>query len=308
MSEEQLPNNYGQNVHDFREAFLLALESKAQSTKYPVATPLFDDWFPKGIRDTDLIFLTAKANSGKTTLLCQMAYDFASVGTPVCVMSGETPVPELVEERFWGLAGLPPENGFKDDADVIKAIIQKVPEIPLYLPTWEGKWEMRKDCVPFMDWMRKEYGIKMFFMDHLRFFLNESSYYGESITQERLKYQDTSENLRLYAKDNQTLVFMAVQPAKTPQDAEFQGSSMYGSVAMEQDATIILQLERPRKKKDKGQKIADNNFEEYTIMTLFKNRNGKNGLIKRIIFDETTKRFVEYKDHNDILAGQIQEL
>lgn len=299
--------DYGQQIHNFRSAFLLALEEKAKSVKYPVATPLLEDWFPKGVRDTDLIYITAKANSGKTTLLCQVAYDFAEAGVPVCVMSGETSVAELVEERFWGLAGLPPEESFKDSADVVKAIIQKVPEIPLYLPTWEGKWEMRKDCVPFMDWMRAEYGIKVFFMDHLRFFLNETSYTAEPITQERLKYQDTSENLRLYAKDNQTLVIMAVQPAKTPQDAEFQGSSMYGSVAMEQDATVIIQLERPRRKKTKDNPT-DNNFEEYTLMTLFKNRNGKNGLTKQIIFDERTKRFIPYINQTEVLSQQIPKL
>lgn len=297
---------YQQHLHGLRSAFLLSLEERAQSVKHAVATPLIEEWFPKGIRDTDLVYITAKANTGKTSLLCQIAYDFASAGTPICFMSGETPVPELVEERFWGLVGLPAIESFKQTSDAVAAVVAKVPEIPLYLPTWEGKWEIRKDCVPFMDWMRTKYGIQIFFMDHLRFFLNETDAGGERITQERLKYQDTSECLRLYAKDTHTTIFMAVQPAKTPQDAEFQGSSMYGSVAMEQDATVILQMERPIKERDKKAKMEKtNNFEDFTRLTLYKNRNGKNGLTQRIKLNEITKRFEPYTDPMKPIRDEI---
>lgn len=281
-------------VHTLSTACTHMISENAHSVRHPMSTPLLADWFPKGVRDTDLVYLTAKPGAGKTTLLCQIAHDFAVAEVPVCFMSGETPVAELVEERFWGLEGLP----IIMPADSIGIMLEKafkVRDLPLYLPIWNGKWQFRSNCSRFMDWMREHYKIKIFFFDHLRFFLNETDVMGNFIREERLKFQDTSEGMRLYAKDNHTALFVAVQPAKTPQDMSFQGSSMYGSGAMEQDATTILQLERILKKRSKRpEEDNEEHFEPWTELAAFKNRNGPSGGKKRVVINSVSKRIELY--------------
>lgn len=291
-------------IHVFDPSTLLTymIEEQTNAVRHHMKTPILADWLDKGIRDTDLIYVTAKPGAGKTTLLCQIAVDFSDNGTPVCFMSGETPAAELAEERLWGLWGLQmilPKDTVAEK--LLKA--SKVPKTPLYVPTWQGIREFRTKCIPFMDQMREHYGVKMFFFDHLRFFLNETDAAGNGIKEERLRFQDTSQCMRMYARDNKTTLFVAVQPSKTPADSDFQGSSMYGSVAMEQDANVIIQLARVLKKKKKGEEL-DEHFEPWTEMTMYKSRNGLSGMKRKVVINPVSKRIELYHSElNEVTEG-----
>ena len=263
------------------------------------------------IRDDDFVVITARGGTGKTWLMLNMAVDLANQGTPVAFFSGEMSLTDLAETRLVRM--------FHETRSMMEKLpserlneMEKIKAIPLFFPAIESRWQFRTVCVPIMDKIRKENGIKAFFFDHLRFFYNADP--ASFRNDERLTIEQTVMDMRLYAKQNKTPIILAVQPRQIHSDEETTIDALKGSSAISQDATNVIVLDRPRKKKTKDRNAGekpdglgeDEVFEPYTLLKVEKARHAAGNARFKIFLDYANGRLIEWEKGGSDLYSKIK--
>jgi replicative DNA helicase len=257
------------------------------------------------IQEDDFIVVTARGGTGKTFLMLQMAFNLAEQNIPVAFFSGEMSVGDLAESR---LKFLFPETRNLTDEDLpSKKVeqVEKVKDLPLYFPEIGKRWTFRNQCIPFMEKMRKEHGIRAFFFDHLRYFYNEDPAIARK--EERLLIEQTVMDMRLYAKQNKCPIILAVQPKQMDSDIEASIDTMKGSSAISQEATNVIVLDRVRvKKKDNPE--AQNVYEPYIHIKVEKARHGQGNTKIKAFLHVKECRFVQWEKGGSELYNKFRTL
>lgn len=246
-----------------------------------------------GLHTDDFIVITARGGTGKTYLMLQIAYDLSTKKTPerCAFFSGEMCVEDLASTRLIKLHD--GTRTIKENAVPSEKIerIQQIGDIPMFFPVIEERWPFKSRCIPVMDRLREEFGVTMFFFDHLKFFMNQDSL--DARTDERLVIEQTVLDMRLYAKKHKTPIFLAVQPKQISADEEVTSDSLKGTSAIGQDATVTIVLDKPRLKgkerEEKGQVYAD-----FVNLKIEKARHGRGNLTIRLKLIPEMGRFVEF--------------
>lgn len=254
-----------------------------------------------GLRKDDFVVVTARGGTGKTWLMLQIAYDMASKESPdKCgFLSGEMSVDDLANTRL--MAMHEGTRSIRMETPVSEKIetISQIGDIPMYFPVIERRWTFRNDCVPVMDYMREKLGVTVFFLDHMKYFMNQDAL--DARADERLVIEQTVLDMRLYAKKNKTPIILAVQPKQISSDEEVTSDSLKGTSAIGQDASVTLVLDRPRLKgkerEDKGQVYAD-----YVNLKIEKARHGKGNLTIKLLLRPDLGKFIEFGGQEAVLS------
>lgn len=249
------------------------------------------------VRDEDFIIITARGGTGKTWLMLQMAHDLSKTGTPVGFFSGEMSVPEIglrFSKMEATLRNLPVMAATSEKVTALKS----VQEQKIWLPNIESRWAFRTSCIPVMDKLREEHGAKIFFFDHLRYFLNE-----DARADERQRVEQTVLDMRLYAKKYKTPIVLAVQPKQIDSDTEASIDTMKGTSAISQDATTVIVLDRPRKKlkKDEETELV---YEPYVVLKVEKSRHSAGNRKMKLFLDVSSGKFIEWDKGGSELSTQ----
>lgn len=283
----------------FKEALIWGVEKKIGERIIKVPTLGLGDAIG-GLRPDDFVVITARGGTGKTWLMLQIAYDLATKGedqggqVPCGFLSGEMSVEDLADSRLMRMHPKTrniPLDGLPSDK---LETIMKIDDIPYYLPVIEERWPFSTRCVPVMDRMREEFGVKAFFLDHMKYFLNADPLQVRS--DERLIIEQTVLDMRLYAKKHKTPIFLAVQPKQISADDEVTSDSLKGTSAIGQDATVTLVLDRPRLKKKKGddRDTRKQVYTEYVKLKVEKARHGPGNTAQKLVLDINQGRLVPY--------------
>ncbi|OQB18174.1 MAG: Replicative DNA helicase [Parcubacteria group bacterium ADurb.Bin192] len=254
------------------------------------------------IQEGDFIVITARGGTGKTWLMIQMAYDLAQAGQPVGFFSGEMSVGELGLYRFSKLAEETRHLKESDPPSKKIMAIEKMKDVPMFLPVIEDRWQFRQTCVPVMQQMIEERGIKAFFFDHLRFFVNKAEKMNE-----REVVEQTVLDMRLFSKKYKTPIILAVQPKQISSDEEASIDTLKGTSAISQDATCVMVLDRPRKKQ-KRTEDSESVYEPYTVLKVEKSRHAIGNKRIKIFLDYNNGKFIEWDKGGQELCQQFAVL
>ena len=282
---------FSMQSYNLQEAVELAALNEVGRGKLAIRTLGLDEALGD-IRDDDFIVITARGGTGKTWLMLQMAIDAAAEGTPTAFFSGEMSVADIAETRltrmFEATRHIP-----KDAPPSVKIeAAKKLPLFPIHFPDITTRWPFRESCIPVMDEFRAK-GVKLFFFDHLRFFVNNL----QGRFDERLAIEQTILDMRLYAKANKTPIVLAVQPRQIHSDEEATIDTLKGSSAISQDATNVLVLDRPRKKKSSMRNDEDGStvvYEPYIILKVEKARHAIGNARLKLYLDYQNGRLLEW--------------
>lgn len=261
------------------------------------------------LRLDDFVVVTAKGGTGKTWLMLQCAYDMATKSPdpmPCAFFSGEMSVEDLASTRLMKLhEGTRYISASASPTEKIAKIAQ-IGDIPMFFPVIEERWPFRSRCIEVMDYMRQTLGIKMFFFDHMKFFLNEDPLATRS--DERQVVEQTVLDIRLYAKKHRTPIFLAVQPKQTAKDEEVTSDSLKGTSAIGQDATVTIVLDRPRLKVKKGtDDDREQVYSDHILLKVEKARHGKGNVIQKVVLNEITGRLEPYQPIGEDVMRKVRE-
>lgn len=291
-------------ILNLREALVWGVEKKIGEKVIAVPTLGLGEAIG-GLRPDDFVIVTARGGTGKTWLMLQIGYDLCTKKEPMpCgFFSGEMSVEDLAESR---LMRMHPETRKipinSTPGDKIESIM-KIEDVPFYFPVIEERWPFSSKCIPVMDLMREKFGVKAFFLDHMKYFLNADPLQVRS--EERLIIEQTVLDMRLYAKKHKTPIFLAVQPKQISSDEEVTSDSLKGTSAIGQDASVTIVLDRPRIDTKKGQEDDRKQvYEDYVRLKVEKARHGKGNVSQRLILNQETGRFDPYEP---VSASLIQE-
>lgn len=280
-------------ILSFKEALVYGIEQQVANRKIPMPTLGLGDAIG-GLRTDDFVVVTARGGTGKTYLLLQIAHDLSTMQDPrACgFLSGEMSVEDLVEGRLLKMDA----TSRKITAEMAMSqkieIVQAVKDIPMYFPVIDERWPFATRCVPVMDFMREKLGVKMFFMDHMKYFYNEDALAKR--VDERLVIEQTVLDMRLYAKKHGTPIFLAVQPKQISSDEEVTADSLKGTSAIGQDASVTLALDRPRLDK-KHREETGSVYTDYVSLKIEKARHGGGNKSIKLKLNPDIARFELYK-------------
>lgn len=287
-----------------KEALIYGVEKKIGERIVSVPTLGLGDAIG-GLRMDDFIVVTARGGTGKTWLMLQIGYDLCTKKEPFpCgFLSGEMTVEDLADSRLMKMHPKTREIPINSTPGSKVETIMKIEDIPFYFPVIEERWPFSTRCVPVMDKMREKFGVKAFFLDHMKYFMNADPLQVRS--EERLIIEQTVLDMRLYSKKYKTPIFLAVQPKQIASDEEVTSDSLKGTSSIGQDASVTIVLDRPRLKPKKGQEDDRTAvYADYINLKVEKARHGKGNVSQKLVLNSSTGRFDPYEP---IDRGIIQE-
>lgn len=294
----------GEKIYSLKEALELGVVSGIGKQTVSVPTLGLDKVLGE-VREDDFVVITARGGTGKTWLMLQMATDMAKAGERVAFFSGEMSVADIAGTRLVRM--FPETTRIHKGTDPSKAIesISSMEDSPIFFPNIEKRYPFRTQCTEIMKELTEKHGVRVFFFDHMKFFLNLPDGFKSD---ERSIIEQTVMDMRLYAKANKTPIFLAVQPRQIHSDEEATIDSLKGSSAISQDATNVLVLDRPRKKKSKdrnnGAQDEDVVYEPFTVLKVEKARHAQGNARIRLYLDYQNGRFLEWTNGGSDLHAQ----
>lgn len=282
-----------EKILSFKEALVYGIEQQVANRKIPLSTLGLGDAIG-GLRTDDFVVITARGGTGKTYLMLQLAHDLATMKEPrACgFLSGEMSVEDLVEGRLIKMDPISRKITAEMAMSQKIEIVQAVRDIPMYFPVINERWPFTTKCVPVMDFMREKLGVKMFFLDHMKFFYNSDAL--EKRVDERQVIEQTVLDMRLYAKKYNTPIFLAVQPKQISSDEEVTSDSLKGTSAIGQDASVTLVLDRPRLKKEHREETGAV-YADFVSLKIEKARHGSGNRSIKLKLNPDISRFELYK-------------
>lgn len=218
------------------DQMLEGLKDKDKVRGTPTGIEGLDRMLGGGLREKELIFLSATAKTGKSSLLIQLIYNLISKGIPVGFASAEMEaaseiLPSLLSIEFGENAWL--EDVTELHSEKYRKALEKWPLHFLgnYGVTPIDRFERWvKDC--------KQRGVKYFFADHLHFLCENSEDFKEVA-----KYARTLKKLTITEEINLVLV---VQPSQIADGQQLDMHKLRGGSSLSQVMNALLIMERYR--------------------------------------------------------------
>lgn len=247
----------------------------------------------RGLHNTDMIVLAARPSMGKTSLAMNMA-EHAALGRgggkkhAVGVFSLEMSQEQLVRRMLYSKAGVPAWKDFFSDTDRnrLSSAADQLGKASIIVDDSAGLDVM--DLRARARRMKRIYGIELIVIDYLQL-LHDKRRARDGRQQETASI---SNSIKAMAKELKLPVLVLSQLSRAPEQGGRDGnkprlSDLRDSGAIEQDADVVLLLQRPsyyNKELEVG-----SGEDTLAVVDIAKHRNGPTGEVKLNFFREITR-------------------
>lgn len=247
----------------------------------------------RGLHNTDMIVLAARPSMGKTSLAMNMV-EHAALGRnggkkyAVGVFSLEMSQEQLVRRMLYSRAGVPAWKDFlsADDRVKITSAADQLGKASIIVDDSAGLDVM--DLRARARRMRRIYGVDLIVIDYLQL-LHDKRRSRDGRQQETASI---SNSIKAMAKELHVPVLILSQLSRAPEQGGREGnkprlSDLRDSGAIEQDADVVLLLQRPSYyNKDMDASTGEDTL---AVVDIAKHRNGPTGDVKMNFFREITR-------------------
>lgn len=292
-------------VRDLIKPVLEKIE-EAQKTKdgitgVPTGYRDIDEW-TQGFQKTDLIVIGARPSAGKTAFALNLAYNMShKFNKKVAFFSMEMSAEALVQRLLSMESRIPSEklrSGrlSQDDWDDIVLATEKIAGENLIIDNTSQLTiaELRSKCRK----IKRERGLDIVMLDYIQLMHAGLDDYNATrksmdrlISNRQEEVAEISRSLKALAKELD-VPFVALAQARRSAEGkqETQLSDLKESGAIEQDADLVMFIERNQKKDTDEENVAESNK---TIINVAKHRNGRTGFIT-LRFDKATTKYYDF--------------
>jgi replicative DNA helicase len=275
--------NTAKNNMDFKnigKIFEVANKYKPSGEVFPTGFRQFDTAMDKGLREGELVVVSAPTSMGKTSFCQNLTVNFDKIGVPSMWFTYEMN-PWYLKEKFLQMGatkemlGYTPikyfqRNTFKTEMDFIKYHTKEAIE---------------------------DYACKVVFIDHLHYLIPLEESKNSS-----LMIGGVVRELKKMAIEMGVIVFLIAHSKKIYQGEELDLSSIRDSSLISQEADYVFLLERIKEKKDKEFETIKDIFTKKTRIILAKNRRTGNCFSLECMYDNN--KFTPYEDFRDISESE----
>ena len=248
----------------------------------------------RGLHNTDMIVLAARPSMGKTSLAMNIV-EHAALGRgggkkhSVGVFSLEMSQEQLVRRMLYSKAGVPAWKDFFSEADRnrITSAADQLGKASIVVDDSAGLDVM--DLRARARRMKRIHNVDLIVIDYLQL-LADKRRSREGRQQETASI---SNSIKAMAKELKIPVLILSQLSRAPEQGTRDGkprlSDLRDSGAIEQDADVVLLLQRPfYYSKDKEADVASGD-DTLAIVDIAKHRNGPTGEVKMNFFNNITR-------------------
>jgi len=247
----------------------------------------------RGLHNTDMIVLAARPSMGKTSLAMNIV-EHAALGRgggkkhSVGVFSLEMSQEQLVRRMLYSKAGVPAWKDFFSDTDRnrISSASDHLGKASIVVDDSAGLDVM--DLRARARRMKRIYGVELIVIDYLQL-LNDKRRSRDGRQQETASI---SNSIKAMAKELKIPVLILSQLSRAPEQGGREGnkprlSDLRDSGAIEQDADVVLLLQRPSYYNKELE--AGSGEDTLAVVDIAKHRNGPTGEVKLNFFREITR-------------------
>lgn len=246
----------------------------------------------KGLHNTDMIVLAARPSMGKTSLAMNIA-EHAALGRPggkkytVGVFSLEMSQEQLVRRMIFSKARVPSSKEFMsgDERSRFSSAAEQLKTASIIIDDSAGLDVM--DLRARARRMKRIHGIELLVIDYLQL-LQDKRRSRDGRQQETASISNT---IKAMAKELKIPVLILSQLSRAPEQGSRDGkprlSDLRDSGAIEQDADVVLLLQRPSYYSREAN--ADAADETLAIVDVAKHRNGPVGDVRLNFFSDITR-------------------
>jgi replicative DNA helicase len=246
----------------------------------------------RGLHNTDMIVLAARPSMGKTSLAMNIV-EHAAMGRgggkkhAVGVFSLEMSQEQLVRRMLYSRAGVPAWKDFFSESDRtrISSAADQLGKASIIVDDSAGLDVM--DLRARARRMKRIYNIDLIVIDYLQL-LADKRRSREGRQQETASI---SNSIKAMAKELHVPVLILSQLSRAPEQGTRDGkprlSDLRDSGAIEQDADVVLLLQRPSYYNKELE--AGSGEDTLAVVDIAKHRNGPTGEVKLNFFKETTR-------------------
>ncbi len=263
----------------------------------------------RGLHNTDMIVLAARPSMGKTSLAMNIA-EHVALGhgnkekKAVGVFSLEMSQEQLVRRMLFSKANIPSWKDFLSESDRthLSSAADQLGKASIIVDDSAGLDLL--DLRARARRMKRIYQIDLLVIDYLQL-LHDKNHTRDGRQQETASI---SNGIKAMAKELNIPVLILSQlnraPEQTGRDGKPRLSDLRDSGAIEQDADVVLLLQRPSYYKESSDLNADD--QALAIVYIAKHRNGPTGEVKLNFFDSIT-RFEDRDVRHDEADGVSME-
>ncbi len=247
----------------------------------------------RGLHNTDMIVLAARPSMGKTSLAMNIA-EHAAMGRgggkkhSVGVFSLEMSQEQLVRRMLYSKAGVPAWKDFFSESDRtrLSSAADQLGKASIVVDDSAGLDVM--DLRARARRMKRIYGIELIVIDYLQL-LHDKRRSRDGRQQETASI---SNSIKAMAKELKLPVLVLSQLSRAPEQGGRDGnkprlSDLRDSGAIEQDADVVLLLQRPSYYNKELE--AGSGEDTLAVVDIAKHRNGPTGEVKLNFFREITR-------------------
>jgi replicative DNA helicase len=270
---------------DLRTVLLGALDRLGKETAFGISTEFDDiDRLTNGWPAGSLIVLAARPSVGKTSMLLRWLMNACQAGVPVMFFSLEQTSLE-VADRLLSFASRVPLTDMRKKQrppgtdDVLIQSANKLDSLELYIDA--DSYRTSQAIASLSRRQKRRKGLGLIAIDYLELIEPE-----DRRQPREQQLSDTSRSLKRIAKElNVPLICLAQlnREIERRDDKRPRLSDLRGSGSIEQDADMVMFLDRPAMYDDQAEAGE-------AILTLQKNRNGKTGRVP-LFWDGPTLEF-----------------
>jgi len=243
-----------------------------------------DKWIV-GLRDQEVIVLAARPSLGKTSLALNMQRRIAANGIPVGIVSLEMGAVKLGQRQVFEAAQINAREVHKMtelQMTELRLTYDRLAAMPIYSYDSSPQWPTVRRRIRQVV---REHGVKIVFIDYLQLLR-----LGKRTDSRQLEVATLSSELKELAME---LDIPIVVLAQLNRDAEARApriSDLRESGAIEQDADVVILLDRKRESEDKETAEAAKSGSGIPVQAIIaKNRNGATGAGDLLFFQQFTR-------------------
>lgn len=256
------------------------------------------DTLTGGFQKSDMLVLAGRPGMGKTTFALNLAYNMCKKDKTVLFFSLEMNDIQLVKRIVSALSFVSSDNmrTGKLTEDDMQSIVKSVVDLhgkKLFISdnTLLTIADLRNKCHKVMI---QEKGLDIVFIDYLQLMVPGDNYKNGSKAGFMSRQEEIaaiSRNIKALAKElNIPIVALSQLNRDAETKKEPQLSDLRESGAIEQDADIVMLINKPKENEDDA-------GSDKTDIIIAKHRNGSTGKIN-LRFDKSTTRFAEWDKNN----------
>lgn len=254
------------------------------------------DRITNGLQPSDLIVIAARPGMGKTSLAMNIVEHAAMVKNCVCaVFSLEMPRIQIVQRLLCSYSGVSMERALagkleERDWQKIFRASERLSSSPIYIDD-----SSRVTPAEILSKCRRIKGLGLVMIDYIQL-MSSGMNSSNSLENRQQEVASITRDLKIMAKELNVPV-IALSQLRRIQTKEPQLSDLRESGAIEQDADIVMFINRPDAVATKEELASGNVVKGAAELIIAKHRNGSQGRIQLRFIGENTK-FVDVDDVN----------